>query len=381
MEMQKSIGLRGRYILLIAIIVSVLIGLFSWQILRIEEDQFKTIVKRYASRPASAMWAEESEKALEALRIRVVVISILTAIAIVLSSGIIVTILVKRPIDSLIRNMKAAEHRDYKVCFGANRTDEIGILARGFNSMASEFERVRNDVDRCHQKELSRMERMAALGEIATGIAHEIKNPLAGISGAVQVIAEDLQENDPRKEIIAEVLKQIERLDKTVKELILLARPQEPHKVPFQINEIIKQVEAGIQQDGIKQGVKIITRLDSSIPEIEIDVEQMYQAFLCLSMNAICSMTDGGILEIWTNFSPLDRLVKIYFSDTGQVIRGKTGVFKPFSSDARSLTTGFSLAITYNIIESHHGDILLESKPGIGSIFIVRLPVKEGSYA
>lgn len=292
------------------------------------------------------------------------------------SLWLLMTFLITRPLRDIVRKAKMLEDGNFNIRFSTGRKDEIGELSEELNSMLNELNRVRGEVEKCHLESMQRVEKMATIGELASAIAHEIKNPLAGISGAIQVFAEDFSESEPRRSIINEVLTEIERLDKAVKDLLNFARPPEPILIKTHLIHVIERAIRLVSSQAKKQNVNIIVKVAEDIPEIYIDPEQMHQVFLNIMLNALHSMLSGGVITITTHLYP-DNNAEITITDTGVGIPQENikNVFKPFFT-TKHTGTGLGLAISKNIVQKHGGDIEVESQLGVGSIFRIKLPLE-----
>lgn len=306
------------------------------------------------------------------LRIRTTIFSVLTLLALGFALTIATSLLVTKPVESMIKTMKKVQDGDLSVRVDEQRGDEIGRLAISFNSMVEELQRAHEEIRRCHIEEMQRVERMATLGELAAAIAHEIKNPLAGISGAIQVIAEELKEDDSKKEIVTDILSEIERLDKTVRDLLTFAKPVSPKMIPLDISSVIERSINLIRLKAEKQNVKVHFRPSEVI--IRADPEQLTQVFLNIMINAIHSMPEGGELRAELHKDADQLVVKI--SDTGFGIPPDRikDVFKPFYT-TKHTGTGLGLSISKNIVEAHGGTLDVESQLGVGTTFIVKMPL------
>ncbi|GBE01339.1 sensor protein ZraS [bacterium BMS3Bbin06] len=308
------------------------------------------------------------------LRHRTILFSILTFVSLSFALAILTTLLVNKPVEGIIRTMKKVEGGDLSVRFKTKRKDEIGRLAKTLNSMLTELDRARQEIQRCHIDEMKRVERMATLGEMAAAIAHEIKNPLAGISGAIQVISEDFKGDDPRKEIVGEILNEIERLDKAVRNLLSFAKPINPKKEVVNLKNLLEKTVNLISPQAERQNVKIKFQNNLTTETGTIDPEQIQQVILNIILNALHSMPGGGTLTVAVKDAP--GAVEIDISDTGEGIPQEElkKIFKPFFT-TRHTGTGLGLAISWNIVEAHGGRIDVSSTPGIGSSFTIYLPV------
>ncbi|NOY64263.1 MAG: HAMP domain-containing protein, partial [Nitrospirae bacterium] len=300
---------------------------------------------------------------IKAIRIRMVVFSLLTFLTLGGALTVVTNILVTRPVEAMIKTMKKVEEGDLSVRVDEQRGDEIGRLAASFNSMVKELQRAHEEIQRCHLEEMKRVERMANLGELAAAVAHEIKNPLAGISGAIQVIAEELRDDDSKKEIVSDILSEIERLDKTVRDLLTFAKPISPTKVPVEISSVIERSVGLARVKAEKQDIRIIVK-PSSDATVRVDPEQIAQVLLNIMLNAIHSMPEGGTITI-KHYKEDDALI-IDIKDSGHGIPPEKiqNIFKPFYT-TKHTGTGLGLSISKNIVEEHGGEISAFSEPGI----------------
>lgn len=255
-----------------------------------------------------------------------------------------------------------------------NRNDELGMIISNLNSIGLKLNNYKEETERCGKESLRQMEIMASIGEVAEAVAHEIKNPLAGISGALQVIAEDIPGDSPRKEICNEILDEITRLDTAVKDLLFYTRPQELNLILADINAIIEKVRDSISTLAEKFNVKI-NLISDNIPDVMIDPDQMEKAFLSIAYKSISSMPEGGIMTIASYNKPESNEFEVTVSDTSVNMTEEDikNIFKPKFS-TKHLGTGLGLAISRNIIEAHKGRIELERSIDDGSIFRVILP-------
>jgi two-component system NtrC family sensor kinase len=281
---------------------------------------------------------------------------------------------VTRPLKAISHAVKAVSRGNLNVRLPERGSDEIAALSRDLNATIESMESMKKQVEASHQQTLKKMEKMASLGELAAAVAHEIKNPLAGISGAIQVLAEDIPSGDPRKEIIREILSEIDRLDQSIKNLLTFARPADLRFVPTHILPVIERSIRIIAKQAEKQGVAI--RIDEAREgkPVHLDPEQMEQVFLNLMINALHSMPSGGTLSISVLARDAEHAEAV-FSDTGTGIEPEAlaNIFKPFFT-TKHAGTGLGLAISKNIVEKHGGIMEAESRPGLGSIFHVIIP-------
>jgi signal transduction histidine kinase len=307
-----------------------------------------------------------------------IIFSLLTLITLSICLIILTKYLINKPIDGVVEVMKKAEKGDLNARYITNRQDEIGKLSESLNSMLSELDNARKEIKSLHAEEYQLIEKMASIGEVAAAVAHEIKNPLAGISGALQVLAEDFPDDGSRKEIANEVLSEIERLDMAVKDLLVFSLPPELNLIMTDINAIIDNVIEKIRPPSQKFNVKIHSVSDT-IPKTLIDPDQMEKVLLNIAHYSLRSMPGGGTLTFATYNRLQSDEIEVTLSDTGKGISEEDlkDVFKPkFTTRHHGYGSGLGLAISRNIIESHKGRIDVESQVDAGSSFIISLPVK-----
>ncbi len=305
--------------------------------------------------------------------------TLVTLAVLMVSLLFLVSHLVNRPIQSLITTMRKAERGDMTARAVPDDTLEFGELGRNFNSMITRLQKAQLDLEEMHAQQMERVDRFATIGELAAGIAHEIKNPIAGIGGAIQILMEDFPRNDHRREIFEEILKQIDRIDQDIKDLLSYARTAKPTLEEHDINKVIQQALFLIRDRAAQQRVEVLTELSSNIPPLEIDEKQIQQVLVNLGLNAIQAMPNGGALKISSSIDDVSQdpmFAKILVEDTGRGIFPKniSRIFTPFFT-TRHTGTGLGLPISQKIMNHHHGTIEVKSKPGDGTCFTLRLPL------
>jgi signal transduction histidine kinase len=295
-----------------------------------------------------------------------------------ISLSLFLTRFVTTPIQDLMRTMERAE-RGLEARVEVRSADDIGRLGEAFNSLLSKLERARRRVERYHYEQMKRADRLASIGEMAAGIAHEIKNPLAGIAGVIQVLKKDLPPGDQKRSVLEEVLSQVERMDKAVRNLLSFARPPEPKMTLVDINEVIGKLLDFLAPQFAKYAITSERKLASGLPWLSLDPDLMQQAFLNIALNAIQAMPGGGKFTAETrvdNPAPdVPGQVTVLFTDTGKGISPEnvSKIFSPFFT-TRQQGTGLGLSITQRIIEQHGGEINVTSQQGKGAIFTITMP-------
>jgi len=232
------------------------------------------------------------------------------------------------------------------------------------------------------QEEILRMDRLVSLGQLASGIAHELRNPLAGIKTTAQALSEEMPKDDSRREYLNRITKEIDRLNELLKTFFSFAKPQKLNLVHCHIQDIINEIIPFLMKEIADKGIRFVENYHPQLPKIKVDKNQMYQVFLNLFLNAIQAMPNGGELKIeasrMISYS-LDGFkqdfVKIVISDQGRGIPPHIvqKIFDPFFT-TKPKGIGLGLSITYQIIKQHGGTIKVESEWEKGASFVISLP-------
>ena len=232
------------------------------------------------------------------------------------------------------------------------------------------------------QEEILRIDRLVSLGELSSGIAHEIRNPLAGIKTTAQALGEEMGQDDPKREYLNRITKEIDRLNDLLKTFFSFAKPQKLNLVVCNIKDIVNEIIPLLIKDIANRGINFTEEYASNLPKVRVDFNQMHQVFLNLFLNAIQAMPNGGELKIKAESIALAPLVnpgrdyiQISISDTGKGIPAHdiNKIFDPFFT-TRPKGIGLGLSIMYQIIKKHEGNIKVESKVDRGTTFIIMLP-------
>ena len=225
------------------------------------------------------------------------------------------------------------------------------------------------------KREIARSQRLASVGNLAAGVAHEIRNPLSSIKGFATYFKERYRDNPLDGETADIMVQEVERLNRVITQLLDFARPVTVEKKPTPLLPLIRQTLKMIA--GEAEAKRIAIRADLiDIPELMIDADKIKQVFYNLFLNALEMMTAGGILQV--NVKPAGNAVNITIADSGPGIAGDhlAYIFDPYFT-TRPSGTGLGLSIVHKIVEAHDGEIRAESTPGAGATFTILLPVRE----
>lgn len=305
--------------------------------------------------------------------------------------GVIILMLlfvVVRPITNIRRKIKQLEEELVQVENGDQvelsqfavpaSKDEITDLIVAFNKLTKRLNEVHKRLHDLHQNELEHADRLASTGKMAASVAHEIKNPVAGVLGALQVFDGETPEGDPRKEILAEMKLQLERVDRAVNDLLSYARPTPPVFEQFSINRLIEKTVSLLSQQVNGKPITISTDLTGEEITLCGDKKQIQQLLWNLMLNGLQAIETSGNLTV--SLSREDSLVRIDISDSGKGIPPELHdrIFKPFFT-SKYKGTGLGMTISKRIVEQHHGSISVSSQAGKGTMVTIVLPALQNS--
>ena len=251
------------------------------------------------------------------------------------------------------------------------------------NDTPEGFEGIIRDVTdrRKFEKHLAQTEKLAAIGQLAAGVAHEINNPLGVIKCYANLIAKNTADSDQVMADAAIIKKHTKACSQIVEGLLNFSRVHETRKARADIHVGIEEVAAILEPQFRKRAIRIRRRFQDDLPAVLIDEEKMKQVYMNILLNAKQAMASGGVITITTCLDPAEDTVTIAIADTGAGIAPdkRDHIFDPFFTTKRSdQGTGLGLSISYGIVKEHGGDIQLESTPGEGSCFNLTLPLDQG---
>jgi signal transduction histidine kinase len=276
------------------------------------------------------------------------------------------------PVQRLVTAMRRAESGELTVKADEGRSDELGVAARGFDATLAALRRSQAELEAFYRERMVRADRFAAVGELATGLAHEIKNPLAGLSGALELLSEDLAASPRQAEVVGEMRHQVNRLTHTMESLLSFARPPKTKLRTTSVNHSLEKVLFLVRQQNRRSAVEISPFLSPDLPAVLADPSQLEQVFLNICLNACQAMDGHGRLSIRT-FEEEGR-VKVEIADDGPGIppEVRPHLFKPFFTTKRE-GNGLGLAISARIVAEHGGHIGYRCPPEGGTVFEISL--------
>lgn len=288
----------------------------------------------------------------------------------------VLLVLVERPLEDLMDTIARVRRSDLsaRVAF-AKRRDDIGQLGRQFNEMVEQLERNRLEIEELHHREMGRAEHLATLGELAAGLAHEIRNPLAGIAGVVDVMGKELPAESASRAVLADVQNEILHIQNILNDLLSYARPRPPTFHPADLNVTIEQAVMLARQQVRTRSVKVIFSPNHALPPVAHDPALIQQVMLNLVLNGIQAIPGEGAVDIAVTHEDDHALISVKDNGKGISPDALPKIFRPFFT-TRKEGTGLGLSLANGIVQSHGGKIEASSTLGQGTQFRIQLPIE-----
>jgi two-component system NtrC family sensor kinase len=335
----------------------------------------------------------DMRKALQHYRNDLLLETFILMFSLCLGLALLIKGMVHRPVAMLLRHTRALARGEWKRIESSPK-DELGELSEAFNDMTDNLQKAREELEEWAgtlelrvaertrsleeaQSKLVRSEKLASLGELVAGIAHEINNPLTGILMYASILAQDSRLDPALRADLEIVIQETHRCSNIVRELLDFARSEPPTKIFESLQRVMEASLALVENQSYFHNIGIHRCYGLQVPEVAMDPRQMEQVFLNLLVNASQAMPNGGELTIRTGVDANKEMVLIAIGDTGCGIAPENfkKIFDPFFSTKGHEGTGLGLSVSYGIIESHGGEIDVESQVGEGTTFTIYLPM------
>jgi two-component system NtrC family sensor kinase len=340
---------------------------------------------------------EVVDEAIQLSEARLLLIGLATALSLAVLIKFLANRFLNRPLNELIEGTHRIAQGDLDFGIPVRTEDEIGLFAASFNHMTKDLKRANESLkewgnrleqmvaERTRdlqeaQQQLIRSEKLASLGKLAAGVAHEINNPLTGILTFSQLLSEQFPPQSDEHQDLQVIVRETIRCRTIVRGLLEFARQTAPEKGSVNVNKLLDEVISLVANQESFQNIHIEREYDHDLPTLMADGDQLKQVFFNIVVNASEAMshTKGAKLKIHTQWDKTSSQTTICVEDNGSGIPPESlgQLFDPFFT-TKEMGTGLGLAISYGIIKTHHGNIEAKSKVGEGTQMIVTLPVQE----
>jgi two-component system NtrC family sensor kinase len=320
-----------------------------------------------------------------------------------LAVGLFIWVGVHVPLNKFLLGTKEISSGNLNHKIDVESHDEIGVFAKSFNKMTDDLRHAKSEITewseelekrvkekteelQSTQNRILQIEKMASLGKLSATVAHELNNPMAGIltsSKLIQKKIEKMNDHSDKYESIQKTLKMIEneseRCGNIIKDLLLFSRKQRTELKTHQINDVINSSFQLVMHHLTLHNITLKKELQSDLPSIMADENQIKQMLLALYVNAVEAMETGGVLTVSTIYQQGQDRIILKVKDDGKGIPEEiqANLFEPFFTTKNSVKgSGLGLSVVYGIVQTHHGDISINSMPGKGAEFIIKLPLK-----
>ncbi len=337
-------------------------------------------------------------------RLSMITNSILVTFILALTVGVFIWYFVHIPVKKIIRGMDEISSGNLNYKLNLKSTDEIGRLANSFNKMTSDLKYAKDEITRWSdelekrvrektnelkktQDGVMQIEKMASIGKLSATVAHELNNPLAGILTYSKLIQKKLRKNGHDTEELEDIIKYLkmiesesDRCGNIIKNLLLFSKKGTLEIKPCDLNATVEQSILLIKHHLHLNNIELKSNLESGLPTMYFDENQIKQALLAMYLNAIEAMDKDGELKVETGIHSKKDYAFIKVTDSGKGIPDgiKDKIFEPFFTTKDEIKgVGLGLSTAYGIIKRHYGDILIESELNVGTTFTILLPLKK----
>lgn len=319
----------------------------------------------------------EVDRGLQASQMRLLLFAVIAIAAVSLIIFLLVKGIVLKPIRQIVAATQHVATGDLNYTVKLDKRDEIGELAKSFNEMTHRLSET--------QRQLYQSDKLASVGRLAAGVAHEINNPLTGVLTYSSYLLKRADGNAEMKNDLDVIVRETKRCREIVKGLLDFARQSPPEKTRVAINDIIQQATRILENQFVERRIGLEKNLQANLPAIMADANQLQQVLVNLLVNASDAIGDsGGAITISSELAdaphattPAPILIKVRDTGCGIARENLAKIFEPFFSTKGKKGYGLGLAVVWGIIEKHGGKITVESEVGKGTTFKILLPTDE----
>jgi signal transduction histidine kinase len=306
---------------------------------------------------------------------RLQVLAASTAVAVLVFVAVMFGInrFVTRPVRQVMEAMHAVRNGDLDVQVPVQRPDELGDMAENFNQVVAALRKARSEVEARHEAGMARAEQLAVMGEIASGLAHEVKNPIAGISSALEVVLTEIPAGDPHREILVQIGEETRRISGIITRLLDYARPRELRPDWIDLGLLLGDIKAIYNPQCQKHRVEFDLRVPMEPGRMYADPGVLRQVMFNVLQNALHAAGEGGRVALAVETQAEAVAFRVADSGPGIPPEVRARLFQPFFT-TKAGGTGLGLAIVHRLVTAMGGTVEVESGEGRGTCFTIRLP-------
>jgi two-component system, NtrC family, sensor kinase len=311
---------------------------------------------------------------------------LMAVVSLVAAGGLIAilfTFILGRRIDALSYTMSRVEAGDLAARVPEDTPDELGRLGKSFNAMVARLADARRQLEDRHAEAIRRAQNLASLGQMAAGIAHEINNPIAGMQNCVRTLLKGMRDEGQRAQYLEMLREGLERIGRTVGQLLNFARESKPHLQPTHLAPLLQRCRALVELVLAAHRIALTLSMDDTLPALLADAHQLEQVFLNVLKNALEAIPDGGSVSVSAGVAQraAGAFAEVRVRDTGMGIPPENlpRIFDPFFTTKEvGKGTGLGLSVSYGIVRAHGGFIDVQSDVGKGTTVTIALPLNGG---
>ena len=306
-------------------------------------------------------------------RLQVLVASTGVAVVVFIAALFFINRFVTRPVRQVMTAMHAVRAGNLDVRVPVLRQDELGDMAENFNQVVEALKKARQEVQARHEAGMARAEQLAVMGEIASGLAHEVKNPIAGISSALEVVLSEMREADPNREILVQIGSETRRISGIISRLLDYARPRKLQPDWVELDLLLSDIKAIYRPQCQKQRVEFVLEAPPEPGRMFADPGVLRQVMFNILQNALHAAGEEGRVTLAVEAAPDAVTFRVIDSGPGIPPEVRARLFQPFFT-TKAGGTGLGLAIVHRLVTGMGGAVTVEPGEGKGACFTIRLP-------
>lgn len=303
-----------------------------------------------------------------------------TLVLLIVFAGVLAARSVTTPLHDLA---EAAGHLGREGTYSPVRphgAEEVAQLVAAFNRMAEDLAESRTRIEQLHANEMARAHQLATVGELASGVAHEIRNPVTAVLGALDLVVRKLPAADASRRLLQEAQQQLNRIEATATQLLRYARPPQLREVVVDAHLLVDRACRVIEPQAARAGIQLQTERASGPVPVSVDPELMVQVLVNILLNGIDATGGAGRIVVWLTRRTPEVWIGVRDTGPGVPPEKRTEIFRPFVT-TKHQGTGLGLSISQQIVTRHGGTVRVEDTPGGGATFVVALPLAEDKGA